>query len=390
MSSDIAANQFDRGNNSFDSTKSVSSIERARLIYNNGNDETRIGFDGSFKSPQSSLTTTATTLTQSKHDTGSATDDQEQTKSKKKPANWLDVLQIDPKVYWPKKYRYTAEPRPGSYYMLNVRERDFYEDNGFLIVKNLIPANMIGKIVSNLESKARSSEPSINSALTNETLKALISSPRISRYASAFCGNNLMAMTCSPIYDYIYSDLQSNCFQRDLHCLPFRPADRIVSVWIALESCGIEMDASQSNSVQYMVIPGSHRTGYLETIYSDDEGNKVRMFYERIPEVQRIKDEASSKEIRKITLKPGDALFYHPLLAYTVKLNNQEKHSDGQLIAISCRYASSDCDYIEITSGSTYQDEVPPHLVNTVFDYNLNKDFWRNQGLLIKGKRSNL
>lgn len=65
--------------------------------------------------------------------------------------------------------------------MLTVKERDFYEDNGFLIVKSLIPTNGINKIRDNLKDGSRlaSTDQPINSAITNDTLRNLINYPRV-------------------------------------------------------------------------------------------------------------------------------------------------------------------------------------------------------------------
>lgn len=59
--------------------------------------------------------------------------------AKPKKGTWLDTLHMNPKIYWPKKYRYTIEPTPGSVAVLSVRERDHYESNGYIIVRNLVP-----------------------------------------------------------------------------------------------------------------------------------------------------------------------------------------------------------------------------------------------------------
>lgn len=59
--------------------------------------------------------------------------------AKPKKGSWLDTLNMNPKMYWPKKYRYTIEPTPGSVAVLSVRERDHYESNGYIIVRNLVP-----------------------------------------------------------------------------------------------------------------------------------------------------------------------------------------------------------------------------------------------------------
>lgn len=59
--------------------------------------------------------------------------------AKPKKGTWLDTLHMNPKIYWPKKYRYTIEPTPGCVPVLSVRERDHYESNGYIIVRNLLP-----------------------------------------------------------------------------------------------------------------------------------------------------------------------------------------------------------------------------------------------------------
>lgn len=62
---------------------------------------------------------------------------------------------MNPKMYWPKKYRYTIEPTPGSVPVLSVRERDHYESNGYIIVRNLVPKEtrqQVSKLLTSAES----------------------------------------------------------------------------------------------------------------------------------------------------------------------------------------------------------------------------------------------
>lgn len=50
---------------------------------------------------------------------------------------------MNPKMYWPRKYRYTFEPIPGSTPVLSIKERDHFEDYGYIIVKNMVSKNDI-------------------------------------------------------------------------------------------------------------------------------------------------------------------------------------------------------------------------------------------------------
>lgn len=68
------------------SSSSVTITERARVIVsNNGSDESRFGYDkSSISIPSSSTDVSGEKMA----------NNQEETKKKKKPANWLDVLQV--------------------------------------------------------------------------------------------------------------------------------------------------------------------------------------------------------------------------------------------------------------------------------------------------------
>lgn len=75
--------------------------------------------------------------------------------AKPKKGTWLDTLHMNPKMYWPKKYRYTVEPTPGSVAVLSVKERDHYESNGYIIVRNLLPREaqqQLNKLLTSPES----------------------------------------------------------------------------------------------------------------------------------------------------------------------------------------------------------------------------------------------
>ena len=88
---DIQSNQQPQGDStgtiggSSSSPSSVTFTERGRVIVsNNGANESRFGYDKSFTNPSSSIDIVP----------GEKNTNLEETKRKKKPANWLDVLQV--------------------------------------------------------------------------------------------------------------------------------------------------------------------------------------------------------------------------------------------------------------------------------------------------------
>lgn len=58
---------------------------------------------------------------------------------------------------------------------------------------------------------------------------------------------------------------------QDLHYFPFRPADKIVCAWTAIDVCGKDNGC-------LTVIPGSHRSDLLKHGYFELEGKVNAMF----------------------------------------------------------------------------------------------------------------
>lgn len=166
-----------------------------------------------------------------------------------------------------------------------------------------------------------------------------------------------MSMSCLPIFDHDYPLNSVDIFQRDLHCMPFRPADRIVCLWLALDSF---------NSVHepgFSLVPGSHRSGYLDSSCSDEEGNQHRVIYERIKDVESLIRSSDGESRKKfISLNPGDILFYHPLLVYNIQMRSR-----GRIVALNAKYASSECQYVT-TNGlnSDFRREIPSSFASLV------------------------
>lgn len=114
---------------------------------------------------------------------------------------------------------------------------------------------------------------------------------------------------------------------QDLLYFPFRPEDRIVATWTALEA------VNRANGC-LAVIPGSHREGLREHGNIDDNRNiNLAYFGARDIDIERRVH---------IEMAAGDVLFFHPLLLHGSGRNT----SAGYRRAISAHYAACECRYV--------------------------------------------
>ena len=100
----------------------------------------------------------------------------------------------------------------------------------------------------------------------DDTLFEYCKYPSILDYAEAFCGPNLMAIHTMLINKPPDTGTKSSRhpLHQDLHYFPFRPADRIVCAWTAMETI------NRANGC-LVAIPGSHKGQHLEHDYPDWE-----------------------------------------------------------------------------------------------------------------------
>ncbi len=113
---------------------------------------------------------------------------------------------------------------------------------------------------------------------------------------------------------------------QDLLYFPFRPADRIVATWTAMERVNRENGC-------LAVIPGSHKNGLLEhgDIADGHDINRAYFGAKNIDLDQRI----------HVEMEAGDVLFFHPILLH----GSGRNRSQGCRRAISAHYAAGDCHY---------------------------------------------
>ena len=112
---------------------------------------------------------------------------------------------------------------------------------------------------------------------------------------------------------------------QDLLYFPFRPADRIVASWTALEP------VTRENGC-LVAIPGTHRGELLEHENPDWEGLNGGYFGAR---------EVSTEGRVHLEMEPGDTAFFHPILLH----GSGRNRTQGFRRAISAHYASLDVEW---------------------------------------------
>ena len=87
-----------------------------------------------------------------------------------------------------------------------------------------------------------------------------------------------------------------------------------------------------------VVEPGSHRGELIKHGYPDWEGGVNKMYYG----IQGL--DFDKLNLVHLEMEKGDTVFFHPILIHGSGANR----SKGFRKAISCHYAASECNYIDV------------------------------------------
>jgi len=150
--------------------------------------------------------------------------------------------------------------------------------------------------------------------------------PRLLDAAEQFTGPNIKSIHCMLINKPPGVDGRHPLHQ-DLLYFPFRPADRIVAAWTALEPCTRENGC-------LVVVPGTHRGELLPHENPDWEWVNLAYF--------GAKGVGAHPERVHLRMEPGDTVFFHPVLIH----GSGHNRTDGFRRAISAHYASAACRFL--------------------------------------------
>nr|XP_046235726.1 phytanoyl-CoA dioxygenase, peroxisomal [Scatophagus argus] len=298
----------------------------------------------------------------------------------------------------PQKLRYTLDTG-----LLTPEQRLSYEENGFILVKNLVSEEDIFRFRKEFERICRQevkvpgltvmrdlaiaksefvpdqkAVSKVQDFQQDPELFRYCTLPQILKYVECFTGPNIMAMHTMLINKPPDAGKKTSRhpMHQDLHYFPFRPADRIVCSWTAMEK------VNRQNGC-LVVLPGTHTSTLREHDYPDWEGGVNKMYH-------GVRDYNPQHPRVYLEMERGDTVFFHPLLIHGSGMNQTQ----GFRKAISCHYASADCYYIDV-KGTT-QENIEKE-VNAVAarKYDLGdditfKDTWAFRGRLVQGNRTSL
>ncbi|XP_062578752.1 phytanoyl-CoA dioxygenase, peroxisomal-like isoform X2 [Saccostrea cucullata] len=221
------------------------------------------------------------------------------------------------------RFRYT---RPGGF--LTESQRQFYEDNGFLVIKRLVPHQKLDMYRDRFEKICRKEVVDYVKAIIGDEVNAI----------------HTMLINKPPDPG---KKTSRHPLHQDLHYFPFRPADKICCSWTAMEVVNRENGC-------LVVLPGSHKGGkLLQHEYPQWEGG-VHILY------HGVRDFDPTHPRSHLLMDPGDTVFFHPLLIHGSGMNRTK----GFRKSISCHYASSDCEYINVRGSE--QEKMADEIVNMV------------------------
>ncbi|CAK8694615.1 unnamed protein product [Clavelina lepadiformis] len=288
--------------------------------------------------------------------------------------------------------------------ILSKEDCEFYDKNGFFVVRGLVPDHELhryndrfqkickkeikvpGMIIMRDVAIAKSEFVPGEQAVTkiqdyqnDPVMFEYCTNQNILQYVEAFIGKDVMAMHTMLINKPPDPGAKTSRhpMHQDLHYFPFRPANRIVCSWTAMQ----KVDRSNGCLV---VVPGSHKIAkLLPHVYPKWEGGVNKMYH-------GIQDYDPNSPRVHLSMEPGDTVFFHPLLIHGSGTNI----TTGFRKAISCHYASSDCHYIDV--DGTAQENISKEVAEVAkrrvgpdvqFDF---KDIWYIKAKLAQGERKNL
>uniref|UniRef100_A0A8D0WF07 Phytanoyl-CoA dioxygenase, peroxisomal n=1 Tax=Sus scrofa TaxID=9823 RepID=A0A8D0WF07_PIG len=299
--------------------------------------------------------------------------------------------------FQPQQFQYTRDNN-----VLSLEQRQFYEENGFLVIKNLVSDADIERFRVQFERICREEVKPLGLMLMRDVsigkseyvpCEKMVSKvqnfqedkelfryctlPEVQKYPNSMEGHDMKSEHCKIVQKQpqVGKKTSRHPLHQDLHYFPFRPSNNIVCAWTAME----HIDRKNGCLV---VFPGTHKGTLKPHDYPQWDGGVNLMFH-------GIQDYDKNNTRVYVTMEKGDTVFFHPLLIHGSGRNKTE----GFRKAISCHFAASDCKYIDVKGTS--QEKIEKEIVDLTHKfYGLEtgslKNVWTWKGRLVKGERISL
>lgn len=286
-------------------------------------------------------------------------------------------------------------PETDQVLQLSQEQLQFYKDKGYLVLSQLIDFASLytykkrfiqicngvvpkGYITVAKEKKLMGTDKKpedyvnkIQDFLYDDVLTTYAEHATLLHVVSQFVGSDVTAMHSMLINKPPGTDEHPP--HQDLYYFPFRPADKIVAAWTAIDSATIENGC-------LFVVPGSHKE---ETIHEHDYTSVQSKMY------HGILDPAVAPHGKRVYLEmsPGDTVFFHPYLVH----GSGPNVTKGYRKSISCHFCSSDVTYVDVTG--TVQDRIAQEVEATARQRGFQisfQDVWKLRSKQVTTPKSHL
>lgn len=282
--------------------------------------------------------------------------------------------------------------------ILTDEQRQFYDDNGFLVIEKLIPDELLdkfaqrfvdicdGKIdkgnmtlmkdisLSKTNAKGEFLYNKIQHISFDEVFSEYMFFPPLLDIIECFTGPNIMAVHSMLINKPpdVGTLSSRHPVHQDLYYFPFRPAKRIAASWTAMQRITAENGC-------LFALPGTHKGVLHRHDYPEWEGNVNKMYHG----VRGF----DSHPIVNLEMNKGDTVFFHPLLVH----GSGPNLTKGFRKAISFHFAASECEYIDVKG--TIQENIAKEVLETGKIKGMDLDYcmlWKLKSRLARGSVINL
>ncbi|XP_032521875.2 phytanoyl-CoA dioxygenase, peroxisomal-like [Danaus plexippus] len=279
-------------------------------------------------------------------------------------------------------------------YKLSEEQKQFYEDNGYLVIKELFDFATLYNIKKRFQdickgtvdkgnalvykepalvAKGLKGEDAINKISElqhDEVFSTFSEDPRLLHILSQFLGGDVSVMSSMVINKPPGSARHPP--HQDLYYFPFRPAEKIIAAWTAID------DVTVDNGCLY-VVPKSHKNNILYRHGNLLESNKL---------FHGILEAAAPCEPRVcLEMSPGDTVFFHPLIVHGSGENRTQRYRK----CITGHFASPACYFIDVTGTvqEALKDEIEEEIRKYGFTFSF-QDFFKYKSKVVLRSSSKL
>lgn len=126
---------------------------------------------------------------------------------------YLKVIGLDPRKFWPKKYRFTRESIPGQLNPLTTSQRNFYESNGYIVIDKAVSPKHLQAVRDQYNEYWRDTvQPSelTTNLIDKKSLNKLVTSSNLLNYVGCFTDEQILLMTTSLVDTFKVQQVDAN------------------------------------------------------------------------------------------------------------------------------------------------------------------------------------